>query len=161
MGKPRGKESQMEKHRLILVLLAVAICSLVLTGCGKKELEQAKAETAQAKLELANTQGLLAKSEHDNEKLQAEFDAVIEEQKKLQGLVATMSKERDEAMAKAKQFLSNYAALKDEDTKLKTQIGGLMKNIAGLQTDKEKLEATIKELQDKLKDVKLPSLPKI
>jgi len=53
----------MEKRGLFMILPAVAICSLVLAGCGNKELEQAKFEAAQAELEHANTQRLLARTQ--------------------------------------------------------------------------------------------------
>ena len=109
----------MGKNRLFIVFLVNAVCSLILTGCNIKELEQARAKTVQTELELANTKELLTKSEKDRESLQTKLDAVNVEREKLimqvkewRKRVESLSESIKEAKNERKRLDEEYQRLK-------------------------------------------------
>ena len=100
----KERETEMKKGKLTIMFLAVLGCSLILAGCdgGEKEKDEAIAEAAEARANLAKAQVALAKTEKEKDNLKSELAAAIEARAKLQEQVSELAKGRDEAVAKAK-----------------------------------------------------------
>jgi len=154
----------MAKVKLTIMFLGIMCCLLALPGCKDTEKENAVAEAAKAKAELANTQLTLVQTEQERDSLKSELAAVIKARDKLQdvaneamnikGQLSNLTKERDTAVTKA-------ANIQDLLEALNSQLQAQITKANDLQTENSQLQATIKQRQDKLKDVKLPSVPQL
>ena len=146
----------MIKEKLPIIFLAVLGCSLILAGCdrSKKEREEAIAEAAEARANFAKAQVVLAKTEKEKNILKSELAAAIEARAKLHEKVSELAKGRDGAVAKAK-------IAEEQVENLTGQLKEQMEKFSKLQEQNKKLQATIEELQDKLKDIEAPTVPQL
>lgn len=137
------------KPKISIVFLAMLCCLLMVAGCKEGEKEQALAEAAEAKAQLATTQVDLARSAKDKDALTLQLATAAQARDTLQEQVDKLTKSRDEAVKSAqKQIKSLTVLLRDQS-----------KETARLEAQNEKLQATINELQNKLKAaVTLPKL---
>jgi len=144
----KEKETEMKKGKLTIMFLVVLGCSLILAGCdgGEKEKDEAIAEAAEARANLAKAQVALAKTEKEKDNLKSELAAVTQAQEELQYQVTELTVERDAAIAKAKDAQAIVEGLR-EQLREKTE------EIRELEEWNKELQATIQELQGRSEQI--------
>jgi K+-sensing histidine kinase KdpD len=143
----------MARHKRIFAIIVMCGFSLLLTGCGAKEKEKARAAQAEAevaKAQLEEVKKALAATETQRDILKTQVQLTATELDRLRS-----------ELAAAADWKKKYDVLMVESENLK---GLLEREQAQARELVEKLSQnhkTIKELQDKLKAVKLPLLPPV
>jgi len=152
------------KKKPAVIFLSVLMCSLFsLAGCKDAEREDAIAEAASAKKELAKVKADLAKTMNERDSLKLELTAVTDARDKLQAAVdqaenikeqlAGFTKERDTAIAKVTETQNIVE-------NLKSQLAEQIQKVVGLESQNKKLQEMIDELKNKLgSEVEIPSIP--
>lgn len=156
----------------MVLLLGLMCFSISITGCKDTGKEEAVAEAAKTKIELAAIKDVLKKTEIERDELKANVAEISESlkaaQTKIDGLLqdssqvmdvkdklAALTKDRDAAIAKAT----------DAQTMIETLKGQLQEQIlkvTGLEGQNQKLQGIIEQLKKQLGgDVKTPELPKL
>lgn len=151
------------KHKHTAVVPAALAFVLLVAGCDLKELEKTRAEAKNAKARLAQVTKTLAETTRDRDECKAGYEKLSEEcsrssseltqaRDELSKQVKSLTRQRKEAIGKVKAFQAEFerAAAANEAQAL---------TISKLYEKINKQKAMIKELQDKLNDVKSPALP--
>jgi chromosome segregation ATPase len=167
----------MRKHIVSGFLLLVF--SAAVTGCSgksKAELDAAKAEASKAKTELAamktemqSAKDALSKSQTEKDALTAQIKTMTTELEKVKADLAMAAKERDGLQEQIKKLSGDQSgavaqAKKESQTlidDLKAQLAALTTKFTALQGENSKLQATLKDLQDKLKNTGTNLIPKL
>ncbi|MHC4603787.1 MAG: 50S ribosomal protein L11 methyltransferase, partial [Planctomycetota bacterium] len=134
----KERNTKMTKLGFTLTFLTVVVCSLVLGGCDRATEQEARAEAAAARAAMAKAQVAFAKSEKENNKLKSELAAVIQERDDLQEQAKELTKERDEAVAKAKAPQTTTISEK-ENNKIKSELAAVIQ-------ERDDLQEQVKEL---------------
>jgi len=160
------------KNKIIVLILSLMCFSIGLNGCKDTGKEEAVAEAAKAKTELAAIKEVLGKTEIERDELKARLAEISESfkaaQTKIDGLlqnssqatdikdkIAELTKDRDAAVAKATDAQTMIE-------KLKSQLQEQILKVTGLEGQNQKLMEVVEQLKKQLgSDVKVPELPKL
>ena len=151
------------KKNLAIIFLSILLFSLI--GCKDTKREDAIAEAAEAKTELAKIKESLASIMSERDDLKFELASVKDAHDKLQAMaeqaanveeqLAGLVEERDSAIAKATEAQSMVE-------KLKSQLAEQLQKITGLEGQNKKLQDMIDELKESFdSEVEIPSIPEL
>lgn len=166
----------MKIQRQMVCWIGVAAIALSLAGCSgksKQELAAAKADAAKAKTTLASLktemETAVSKLQTEKDGLAAQIKTLTADLEKAKADLAAAVKDRDGLQEQIKQLSGDQAGAVAEAQKksqtlieeLKAQLAALTSKFTNLQGENGKLQATIKEMQEKLKSVGGNLIPKM
>jgi DNA repair exonuclease SbcCD ATPase subunit len=128
-------------------LSALMLLILVLSGCDKRALEEARQEARDAKLEKVKLEKNLADAIQEISALKAELDAVRGSRDEFQEKLDALKQERDEALTLAEQA-------QEVITQLTTRASGHAGARAALEKQVEELQALVDEQQATIEELR-------
>lgn len=163
-------------QRRLFLWFTLLIFSVAMAGCSgksKAELDAAKADASKAKTALASVktemEAAVSKLQTEKDGLAAQVKTLTSDLDKTKADLAAAVKDRDGLQEQIKKLTGDQAGGVAEAQKksqslieeLKAQLAALTTKFSSLQGENGKLQATIKDLQDKLKNVGTNLIPKM
>jgi len=147
----------MAKQRLGVMLLIIAACALVITGCGvnKTKVEIAKAQMAKAQAALAKARTELAAADSVLTKAKQELAAVQEENTTLKTQIDDMAKKFEDLRTElqtAKRAGDKLQVTGMKVAELEAKVSVLTKSRDASAAQTEEAEAMVVQLLDQLKE---------
>jgi DNA repair exonuclease SbcCD ATPase subunit len=154
------------KQKLTIILLSLLLCSLFgLVGCRDAEKENAIAEAAAVKTDLAKVKADLVSIMAERDGLKLDLSAVTEARDKFQAMVGEIKGAKEQLAGLAKERDTAIAKMKDAQSiveKLKGQLAEQIQKITGIEGQNKKLQGIIDELKKNLSsEVEIPAIPKL
>lgn len=170
----RGENMGIQRPFVSLIILL--IISVTVAGCSgksKADLDAAKAAADKAKTTLASMktemEAAISKLQAEKDGLAAQIKTLTSDLDKAKTDLAAAVKDRDGLQEQIKKLTGDQAGAVAEAQKksqtlieeLKAQLAALTTKFTTMQGENGKLQATIKELQEKLKNIGTNLIPKM